>query len=78
MLLPDHRGRRAVVRAHDLDVDALGREQLGRPLSAALHLVEALGVGADGLDPDQVLEVRADPGEHGLHLARMSSLMPST
>ena len=51
--------------ADDLDaVEALGAEQLGHRLGAALHLARARRVGADRLDPDQVLEVLADPGQH--------------
>ena len=68
-LVRDHRGR-AAVGADDLDgVEALGPEQRGHRLGAALHLAGPRRVGADRLDADQVLEVLADPGQHLRHPA---------
>ena len=70
LLVRDHRGREAVAAGGD-DVDlveALGPEQLGHRLRAALHLACPRRVGAHGLDPHQVLQVLADPGQHGLDL----------
>ena len=65
-LVRDHR-RGAALGAHDVDVgEALGPEQLGHGLGAALHLAGPRRVGTDRLDPDQVLEVVADPGQHVL------------
>ena len=61
--------------ADDVDgLEALGAEQLGHRLGAALHLAGARGVGADRLDPDQVLEVLADPGQHRATRVLMSSV----
>ena len=66
--LAGQHGRRAAVLAgaDDADVlEGLGAEQRGHRLGAALHLRRPRGVGADRLDPDEVLEVLADPGQLG-------------
>ena len=67
-LVGDHR-RRPAVRGRDLDPEALGLEERGHRLGAALDLARPLRVGAHGLDPDQVLEVTADAGEDVLDAA---------
>ena len=61
----EHRRRPAVVPGtHDAHVlEALTAEQVGHRFSAALHLSGARGIGADRLDADQVLQVRADAGQ---------------
>ncbi len=62
-LVGDHRGRPAV-GAHDVDRrEPLGAEQGGDRLGTALHLAGAGGVGAHGLDADEVLEIAAEAGE---------------
>ena len=64
-LAREHRRRSAVLAGtHHLDVlEPVGTEQLGDGVGAALHLGGAGGVGADRLDPDEVLEVLADAGQ---------------
>ena len=61
-LARDHRGRSAV-GAHDVDgLAPLGAQQVGHRVRRAPHLAGAGRVGADRLDPDQVLEVGAEGG----------------
>ena len=55
--LTDHGRRGTVVGPDDLRRDTLSGQELGRLPRGLLHLSQALGVGADGLDPDQVLQV---------------------
>ena len=45
----------------DLGLDAFGRQELRRLPRGLLDLVQAPRVGADGLDPDEILEI-ADQG----------------
>ncbi len=66
LLVRDHR-RAAAVGAGDLDVEALGGEQVAHGLGAALHLAGPLRVGADRLDPDQGLEVTSYAGKDVAH-----------
>ncbi|MGD0062290.1 MAG: hypothetical protein ABSB76_02480 [Streptosporangiaceae bacterium] len=61
--LPDHGRRGTVVGPDDLGRDTLGGQQLGRFPRRLLHLAQALGVGADGLDPDQSLKVAYQGGQ---------------
>ena len=68
-LVRDHR-RGAAVGAGDLDAaKPSASNSVGHRLGAALHLARPLGVGAHGLDPDQVLEVPADAGQDVLDAA---------
>ena len=55
--LTDHGRRGTVVCPDDLRRDTLSGQELGRLPRGLLHLCQALGVGADGLDPDQILKV---------------------
>jgi len=61
--LADHGGRGAVAGPDDLRPDPLGRQELSRLARGFLHLAEALGVGADGLDPDEIFEVADQAGQ---------------
>ena len=55
--LADHGRRGAVVGSHDLSLDTLGGQELGGFLRGFVHLGQALRVGADGLDSDEILKV---------------------
>jgi hypothetical protein len=61
--LADHGRRGAVAGPDDLGADAFGRQELGRLPRGFLYLVPALGVGADGLDPNESLEVAEQGGQ---------------
>ena len=55
--LTDHGRRGTVIGPDNLRRDTLSGQELGRLPRGLLHLCQALGVGADGLDPDKILQV---------------------
>ena len=61
--LPDDGRRGTVVGPDDLGTDAFVRQQLRRLPGGLLHLFPAVRVGADGLDPDERLEVAYQAGQ---------------
>ena len=61
--LADHGRRRAIVGPDDLSLDTLGGQQLGCLLRGFIHFGQALGVGADGLDSDEILKVADQAGQ---------------
>jgi len=61
---PAHRSRvPAIHRCGGCGADAFGRQELGRLPRGFLYLVPALGVGADGLDPNESLEIAEQGGQ---------------
>ena len=76
LLLADHRRRRAVEGAHDLDLDALGREQRGRGLARSARPRRAAPGSAltDSIRTRSSRSLRT-PGRTAWTRARMSSLM---
>ena len=61
--LADHGRRGAVAGPDDLGLDAFGRQELGRLPRGLLYLFPAPRVGADGLDPDEGLEIAEQGGQ---------------